>query len=103
SCARSRTASTSACRRPSSPACDARPATPRTVSCPSSGRRSAEVTMADFDFTIGTARVDLSDEDVGDIERREAAQLLVRDERRVRPRYHDGRFLTAADLTREQL
>src|SRR5690606_34232019 len=62
-----------------------------------------EVTMADFDFTIGTARVDLSDDDVGDIERREAAQLLVRDERRVRPRYHDGRFLTAADLTREQL
>jgi hypothetical protein len=59
--------------------------------------------MANIDSTRGPARRDLSRDDVIDLERREASGRLVRDERRVRPRYHDGRFLTAADLTREQL
>jgi len=59
--------------------------------------------MGNFDFTSGAARIDLEAVDPLDLERREAARSLVRDERRVRPLYHDGRFLTAADLTREQL
>lgn len=59
--------------------------------------------MGNFDFTVGPARVDLSAEDPDVLERQEAARVLIRDERRVRSRFHDGRFLTATDLTREQL
>lgn len=59
--------------------------------------------MANIDSTRGPARRDLSRDDIADLERRETGQRLIRDERRVRPRYHDGRFLTAQDLTREQL
>lgn len=59
--------------------------------------------MANFAFTSGAARVDLTTEDPATLERREAANILIRDARRVRSRFHDGRFLTATDLTREQL
>jgi len=59
--------------------------------------------MGNFVFTSGAARVDLANDDPADVERREAAQLLVRDEHRIRTSFRDGQFLTATDLTREQL
>ena len=54
--------------------------------------------MAIIDHTLGPARDPLDTIDVAELEARERALLLVRDPRRVRPRYHDGRFLTATDL-----
>jgi hypothetical protein len=62
--------------------------------------------MATIDKTRGADRADVGLTDVTEIahaEALEAAQILIRDPRRIRPRYHDGRFLTAQDLTREQL
>src|SRR5690606_23592413 len=56
-----------------------------------------------IDYTIGPARANLLSEDAADIERLESQQRLVEDYGRTRPRYFDGRFLAARDLTREQM
>lgn len=56
-----------------------------------------------IDYTIGGAREDLSRIDAAEIENRKNQSLLVEDYRRTRPRYFDGRFLAARDLTREQV
>lgn len=55
--------------------------------------------LDDFDFVAGPARERV------DAEEQHAAALrgeIVEDRRRQRPRYFDGRFLTARDLVREQ-
>ncbi|MFN8468431.1 MAG: hypothetical protein U0X20_22930 [Caldilineaceae bacterium] len=52
-----------------------------------------------FDPTGGSAREPI---DVDEATRMQAAHALVMDGRLRRPRYFDGRFLVAADLTREQ-
>src|SRR3954462_2894216 len=48
----------------------------------------------------GPSRIPLSAEQT---EALQAAGLLIVDSRRQRPRYFDGRFLAARDLTRDQL
>src|SRR5688500_7220467 len=58
-----------------------------------------------WEMTNGAAREFASDitlDDRAELERLQRAGLLVTDERRRRPRYFDGRFLAARDLTREQ-
>src|SRR4051812_33850045 len=55
-----------------------------------------------INYTIGSDRIDLSAAAVAEIDARRARQQLVEDPRRTRASYFDGRFLTAADLTREQ-
>src|SRR5262245_17197940 len=52
-----------------------------------------------LDFTRGVAREPL---DPDEFERQRRANAVVIDSRRRRPRYFDGRFLAARDLTREQ-
>lgn len=52
-----------------------------------------------FRVTDGPARERLNAEDVA---RLRATGSLIVDERRTRPLYFDGRFLTARDLTRDQ-
>ena len=52
-----------------------------------------------FDFTRGSARERLDRDEVAQMDE---ARLLVRDDRRRRPFYFDGRFLAAADLVRDQ-
>jgi len=56
-----------------------------------------------IDYTIGPARVDLTEVAADDLDARRSAQTLAEDFRRARPSYFDGRFLAARDLTREQL
>ena len=56
-----------------------------------------------IDYTIGPARVDLTDVAADDLDARRTARTLAEDFRRARPSYFDGRFLAARDLTREQL
>src|SRR5512133_2545107 len=51
------------------------------------------------DFTRGASRDRLEHDAAADLLQR---QMLIPDERRRRPFYFDGRFLTAVDLTREQ-
>jgi hypothetical protein len=56
-------------------------------------------------FTDGPAREQLSERtrlDAEQVARLRASGTLVVDDRRRRPRYFDGRFLAARDLTREQ-
>ena len=58
-----------------------------------------------LDRTRGSNRLVLPTERTEDqraIETMRAAGVLVIDDSRRRPRYFDGRFLTARDLTREQ-
>jgi hypothetical protein len=52
-----------------------------------------------FDSTKGSARERLNIDEAELLKRRGS---LILDERRTRPQYFDGRFLTARDLTREQ-
>jgi len=52
--------------------------------------------------TQGPARERLERLDAGEVERLHRAGVLITDDRRHRPLYFDGRFLTARDLTREQ-
>jgi hypothetical protein len=59
--------------------------------------------MANIDYTIGPARVDLTTADAADLDAQRGRNVLVEDLRRTRPAYFDGRFLAARDLTREQL
>jgi hypothetical protein len=56
-----------------------------------------------IDYTIGPDRTNLGDVAAGELDARREAQTLAEDFRRARPRYFDGRFLAARDLTREQL
>lgn len=52
-----------------------------------------------IDITRGSARERLDKDEVAQLDE---ARLLVRDDRRRRPFYFDGRFLAAADLVRDQ-
>ncbi|MGZ8228726.1 MAG: hypothetical protein ACXWUS_03670 [Burkholderiales bacterium] len=52
-----------------------------------------------IDFTKGAAREAIAPEDVEGLR---ATGTLIEDARRERPRYFDGRFLAARDLTRDQ-
>ncbi len=52
-----------------------------------------------FNFTAGALRRRI---DVDQATALQKAGVLIRDDRRRRPYYFDGRFLTARDLTREQ-
>src|SRR5438876_942349 len=52
-----------------------------------------------IDFTVGAMRRRI---EIDDAVKLEKAGTLIRDNRRRRPYYFDGRFLTARDLTREQ-
>jgi hypothetical protein len=52
--------------------------------------------------TRGAAREMLERLDRGEVEQLSRAGVLLTDDRRRRPMYFDGRFLTARDLTREQ-
>src|SRR5262245_7905115 len=52
-----------------------------------------------FDSTQGSTRERLNIDDAELLKQRGS---LILDERRTRPQYFDGRFLTARDLTREQ-
>jgi hypothetical protein len=53
-----------------------------------------------FDPNLGPSRNELTVEQITDLK---AAGALIVDERRQRPRYFDGRFLAARDLTRDQI
>src|SRR5688500_6883683 len=58
-----------------------------------------------WEMTNGAAREfasDITPDDRAELERLQRTGLLVTDQRRSRPRYFDGRFLAARDLTREQ-
>src|SRR5512138_1677488 len=58
-----------------------------------------------WELTNGAARElasDITAEDRAELERLQRIGVLVTDDRRRRPRYFDGRFLAARDLTREQ-
>ena len=52
-----------------------------------------------IDFIQGAARAQIA---AADVARLSASGVLVQDPRRQRPRYFDGRFLAARDLTRDQ-
>jgi len=52
-----------------------------------------------MNLTQGSAREQI---DPADVDTLRAAGVLIEDERRERPRYFDGRFLAARDLTRDQ-
>jgi hypothetical protein len=58
-----------------------------------------------WNLTNGAARelaTDINPDDRAELERLQRIGVLVTDDRRRRPRYFDGRFLAARDLTREQ-
>src|SRR5690606_18542368 len=55
-----------------------------------------------LDAIKGAARVRLDNLGRQEVERLRESGVLIADDRRQRPHYFDGRFLTARDLTREQ-